>query len=59
MSREFVDNVEADNNISATDDFKTSMIKKIGDALEIKRTEVSKTFVAQRKEMEKTDEEDV
>ncbi|SVA51817.1 uncharacterized protein METZ01_LOCUS104671 [marine metagenome] len=35
------------------------MIKKIGDALEIKRTEVSKTFVAQRKEMEKTDEEDV
>ena len=38
MSRDFVDNVEKDNNVEAVDSFKSSMIKKVGDSLEAKRT---------------------
>ena len=57
MSREFVDNVEKDNNVEAVDSFKSSMIKKVGDSLEAKRTEIAKSFVATRKEMETTDED--
>ena len=59
MSREFVDQVDKDNNIEAGDAFKAAMIQKVGSSLEDKRTEVAKTFVQQRKEMEKTDESDV
>ncbi len=51
MSREFVDKVETGDNIGAKDAFATAMVAKVGDALEIKRSEVAKTFVQQRKEM--------
>ncbi len=59
MSREFVDNVEKEDNVQAQDAFKAAMIQKVGSSLEDKRTEVAKTFVQQRKEMEETDESDV
>ena len=52
MSREFVDNVEKEDNVQAQDAFKAAMIQKVGSSLEDKRTEVAKTFVQQRKEME-------
>ena len=59
MSREFVDKVEKDDNVEAGDALKAAVIQKVGSSLEDKRTEVAKTFVQQRKEMEETDEEDV
>ena len=59
MSREFVDKVDKDNNVEAGDAFKAAMLQKVGSSLEDKRTEVEKTFVQQRKEMEETDETDV
>ena len=46
MSREFVDSVSVGNNLGAEKAFKDSIANKVGDALEIKRKEVSKTFVA-------------
>ena len=45
MSREFVDSVVSGNNIEAETAFKNSIVVKVGDALEIKRKEYSKTFV--------------
>ena len=45
MSREFVDSVVSGNNIEAETAFKSSISTKVGDALEIKRKEYSKTFV--------------
>ena len=45
MSREFVDSIEDGNNLGAQKAFKDSIAGKVGDALEIKRKEVSKTFV--------------
>ena len=45
MSREFVDSVISGNNIEAETAFKSSISTKVGDALEIKRKEYSKTFV--------------
>ena len=45
MSREFVDSVESGSNIEAETAFKTSMSTKVGDALEIKRKEISANFV--------------
>ena len=59
MSREFVDAMSIGANIEAESTFKNAIKQKVGDALENKRTEVAKTFVAQRKEMEETDESDV
>ena len=46
MSREFVDSVVLGNNIEAETEFKNSISTKVGDALEIKRKEYSKTFVS-------------
>ena len=46
MSREFVDSIQDGNNLEAEKAFKDSIANKVGDALEIKRKEVSKTFVA-------------
>ena len=46
MSREFVDSVASGNNLEAEKAFKDSVSNKVGDALEIKRKEVSQTFVA-------------
>ena len=45
MSKEFVDAVVSGNNIEAETAFKSSISTKVGDALEIKRKEYSKTFV--------------
>ena len=45
MSREFVDSIAAGNNVDAETAFKTSMSTKVGDALEIKRKEISANFV--------------
>ena len=46
MSREFVDSIASGQNLEAEKAFKNSMTNKVGDALEIKRKEMSKTFVA-------------
>jgi hypothetical protein len=46
MSREFVDSIESGDNLEAEKAFKDSMTNKVGDSLEIKRKEISKTFVA-------------
>ena len=45
MSKEFVNALTTDDNIEAEQAFKTSMTTKVGDALEVKRKELSKTFV--------------
>jgi hypothetical protein len=52
MSREFVDAVVSGNNIEAEKVFKTSISAKVGDALEIKRKEISKAFVSNVEKME-------
>ena len=46
MSREFVDSVESGNNLEAEKAFKDSDASKVGHALEIKRKDMSKTFVS-------------
>tara|TARA_Y100000741_G_scaffold59579_1_gene41666 strand:+ start:27 stop:203 length:177 start_codon:yes stop_codon:yes gene_type:complete len=57
MSREFVDLVAAGNNIEAEKVFTQSMASKVGDTLEVKRKELSNTFVnSVSKDTEETDE---
>ena len=57
MSREFVDAVAAENNIEAEKVFTQSMASKVGDTLEVKRKELSNTFVnSVSKDTEETDE---
>ena len=46
MSREFVDSIAVGNNLGAEKAFKDSIANKVGDALEIKRKDMSKTFVS-------------
>ena len=46
MSREFVDSIQNSNNLEAEKAFKDSMGVKVGDALEIKRKDISKEFVS-------------
>ena len=46
MSREFIDSIASGNNLGAEKAFKDSIANKVGVALEIKRQEVSKSFVA-------------
>ena len=46
MSREFVDSISTGDNLEAEKAFKDSVTNKVGDALEVKRKELSKTFVA-------------
>ena len=46
MSREFVDSVIAGNNVEAEKVFKSTISAKVGDALEVKRKEISKAFVS-------------
>ena len=43
-SKEFVDAIANGNNLEAEDAFKSAMQTKIGDALETKRKEISKTY---------------
>ena len=45
MSREFVDSIVSGNNIEAETVFKNSISTKVGDALEVKRKELSANFV--------------
>ena len=45
MSREFVDSIASGNNVEAETVFKNSIATKVGDALEIKRKELSANFV--------------
>ena len=57
MSREFVDAIISGNNIEAEKAFATSVSTKVGDALEIKRKEISANFVSNvSPEPEETDE---
>ena len=58
MSREFVDAVAAGNNIEAEKVFTQSMASKVGDALEVKRKELSNTFVKSMSMGTDTEEED-
>ena len=53
-SKEFVNALMGDDNITAETAFKSAMIDKVGDALENKRIEISKAFVG--KKVEETDE---
>ena len=46
MSREFVDALASGNNVEAETVFKDAIAKKVGDNLELKRKELSKTFVS-------------
>ena len=46
MSKEFVDAIQAGNNLEAETVFKDAVAKKVGDNLELKRKELSKTFVS-------------
>ena len=45
MSREFVDAIISGNNVEAEKSFTTSVSTKVGDALEVKRKEISSNFV--------------
>ena len=58
MSREFVDSVISGNNVEAEKAFSTSMTTRVGDALEVKRKEVSANYVKNvSSEPEETDED--
>ena len=45
MSKEIVDSISTGDNLGAETAFNVAMATKVGDTLEIKRKEVSKTFV--------------
>ena len=45
MSKEFVDALASGNNVEAETAFKNSIATKVGDALEVKRKELSANFV--------------
>jgi hypothetical protein len=45
MSRKFVDSIVSGNNIEAETEFKNSVSTKVGNALEVKRKELSANFV--------------
>ena len=45
MSKDFVDSISTGDNLGAETAFNVAMAAKVGDTLEIKRQEVSKTFV--------------
>ena len=53
-SKEFVNALMGDDNITAETAFKSAMIDKVGDSLEKKRIEISKGFVGTK--VEETDE---
>ena len=59
MSKEFVDAMQAGNNLEAEAAFKDAVAKKVGDNLELKRKELSKTFVSNytNKEADVNDED--
>ena len=56
MSREFIDAIASDDRLDAEKIFTQTMAGKIGDSLEVKRRELSNTFVKSMKV--ETEEED-
>jgi len=58
MSREFVDALASGNNLEAENVFKNAISTKVGDALEIKRKEVSKSFVSTKLKDEESEVND-
>ena len=44
MSREFIDAIASGDNLDAENEFNNSISSKVGDALEIRRKEISQTF---------------
>ena len=56
MSRDMVDFLQQDNKVEAGDVFKAAMSTKVGDALELKRKEVSRTLVGQQNKEEESAE---
>jgi len=60
MSREFVDAIEVGNNIEAEKVFTQGMATKVGNTLEVKRKDLSATFVkSMTVETEEEDESEV
>ena len=58
MSKEIIDAIASGDNIGAETQFKNAIQIKVGDALEIKRTEVANTMVTQHiPEVEENEEE--
>ncbi len=57
MSKEFVDAIEAGNNLEAEAAFKDAVAKKVGDSLELKRKDISKAFVSNYKDTNANDED--
>ena len=55
MSKEFVDAMQAGNNLEAEAVFKDAIAKKVGDSLELKRKDISKAFVSNYKDKEAND----
>ena len=45
MSKELIDALAKNDNVSAEDIFKSTMVDKVGSALEGKRKDLAKTFV--------------
>ena len=43
--KDFVDSIASGDNLSAETQFNAALAAKVGDALEIKRQDVAKTFV--------------
>jgi len=52
MSRELVDAIVDNDNVTAQTVFKDAMVQKVGDALEIKRKDVAKNFIQHKQETE-------
>tara|TARA_B100001778_G_C18497715_1_gene588179 strand:+ start:668 stop:838 length:171 start_codon:yes stop_codon:yes gene_type:complete len=50
MNNDFVSNIQSGNNIGAEKVFKDEMAAKVGAALEVKRKELSNTFLKQPEE---------
>ena len=50
MSREFIDAIASGNNLEAEDEFNNSISSKVGDALEVRRKELSQTFAGNNEE---------
>ena len=57
MTKEFVDAVVSGNNVEAEKVFKSAISSKVGDTLEIKRQEISKSFVSNAEKVETADED--
>ena len=59
MTREIIDAIASDDNLSAEAQFKSSISTKVGDALEIRRKEVANTFVKSSETQADTGDEEV